>query len=96
MSAENPISPKAIASTTGAGAGALVATLANWILGIVIWDAGSSAEEVAEALAAVPTPVAGIIALVAPAVCAAVSGWKVKDPLRVTPQQLKALHGIRG
>ncbi|MET0930609.1 MAG: hypothetical protein ABWX74_13900 [Aeromicrobium sp.] len=92
MSAQNPISPKAVASTGGAGLGAAIATLVTWILGVTLWDASSAAGNVAEAMASVPTPVSGVIILVIPAAVAAISGWLTTDPHRVTTDQLQILR----
>lgn len=95
MSAENPVSPKAIAATGGAGAGALVATFANWLLGTLVWDASSAADKVSDALAAVPSPVSALVALVISGAGAAASGWKVADPHRVTTTELNAVRTMR-
>lgn len=95
MSAENPVSPKAIASTGGAGAGALVATFVTWLLGISVWDASSSSDRVADALAAVPSPVSALVALLISGVGAAVSGWTVRDPYRITNSELTALRQLQ-
>lgn len=94
MSAENPVSPKAIASTAGAGVGTAVSTFVTWILGVTVWGASSSAPAAVDAVAAVPGPVAGMIMLVIPAALAAIAGWKVNDPHRVTSSQLKKLETL--
>ncbi|MEZ0577209.1 hypothetical protein [Nocardioides sp. MH1] len=92
MSVQNPVSPKAIASTAGAGLGAALTTLLTWVLGVVFWDADSSADKAGDAIAAVPTPVSGIVILVIPVALAAVAGWKVTDPHRVTTDELHQLR----
>lgn len=92
MSTENPISPKAVASTGGAGLGAAVGTLVTWVLGVTVWDASSAAGRANDAIAAVPTPVSAVILLVIPAALAAVLGWSITDPHRVTTQQLQTLR----
>ena len=94
MSAENPVSPKAIASTTGAGLGAAVGTLVTWILGVTAWNEPSAASNASDAIAAVPSPVSAVIVLVIPAALAAVLGWSVVDPNRVTTTQLKTLRKV--
>jgi hypothetical protein len=96
MSAENPISPKAIASTTGAGLGAAIATLITWILGVLVWNESSGASNVSDALAAVPSPVSAVVLLVIPAALAAISGWSVVDPNRVTTTDLQTLEKVKG
>jgi hypothetical protein len=92
MSKENPISPKAVASTGGAGLGAAIGTLITWILGVTFWDASSAAQHANDAINAVPTPVSAVIVLVVPAAVAAISGWSITDPHRVTTHQLKTLE----
>lgn len=95
MSAENPVSPKAIASTSGAGIGAALATLLNWSLGVTVWGASGDAAGVTGAIAAVPTPVSAVVAIIIPAAVAAISGWRVSDPHRVTSTELKMVQATR-
>ena len=95
MSTENPISPKAIAATGGAGAGAILGTFVNWLLGIFVWDASSASDKVSDTLAAVPYPVSALVALAISGVGAAVSGWKIADPNRVTNTELTAVRAMR-
>jgi hypothetical protein len=92
MSRENPISPKAVASTGGAGLGAVIATFITWILGVTVWNASSTAADANDAIAAVPTPVSAVIILIVPAALAAILGWSITDPHRVTTQQLRTLQ----
>lgn len=92
MSTQNPVSPKAIASTAGAGIGAAVTTLMTWIFGVVFWNADSSAAKAAAAIATVPAPISGVVMLVIPAALAAVAGWKVTDLHRVTANELNQLR----
>jgi uncharacterized membrane protein len=94
LSAEKPISPKAVASTGGAGLGAVLATFVTWLLGVAVWNASSAAAKADDAVAAVPTPIAAVIALVIPAALAAILSWSVTDPLRVTTQQLRTLRDL--
>lgn len=95
MSAENPVSPKAIASTAGAGIGAAASTLITWLLGVTLWGASSSAADASDAVTAVPAPVSSVIVLVIPAALAAIAGWKVNDPHRVTTSQLVKLRDLK-
>jgi hypothetical protein len=95
MSAENPISPKAIASTTGAGLGAAVSTLIIWVLGVVGWHGSAAASKVAETIAAVPGPVSAVVGLLIPAGLAAILGWRVVDPNRVTAEELQILRNAQ-
>jgi hypothetical protein len=95
MSAENPISPKVIASTAGAGVGAALSALVIWILGVTVWDQAGGADSVNAAMAAVPAPVSNIIALLITAAVAAVSGWRVTDTHRVTTSDLRLLENTK-
>lgn len=92
MSKENPISPKAVAATGGAGLGAAVATLVTWMLGVTVWNAPSAAGSANDAIAAVPTPISAVIVLIVPAALAAIFGWSFADPHRVTSAQLRTLR----
>jgi hypothetical protein len=95
MSASNPTSPKVIASAAGAGVGATVSTLIVWLLGVVVWKQPMTAAAVNDAVTAVPSPVAGLILLLLTAASAAVPGYRVTDPLRVTTEELQALEALR-
>lgn len=94
MTTENPVSPKAIASTAAAGVGTAVSTLTIWVLGVTAWGASSSAAEAQQAIAAVPGPVSAVIVLVIPAALAALAGYRVNDPHRVTTSQLARLREL--
>lgn len=93
MSAQNPVSPKVIASAAGAGAGATVSSLVVWVLGVTFWGAPTSAQAADQAIAAVPGPVSGIVVLAVTVVSSALFGWRVSDPHRVTTAELLALQG---
>ncbi len=95
MSTENPISPKAIAATTGAGLGAAFGTLITWLLGVTVWGASAEADRVADAMAAVPSPITALIVLLIPAGLAAVLGWHAVDPNRVTTHELRTLRNTQ-
>lgn len=96
MSSENPISPKVVASSIGAGVGATVSTLLNWLLGVLVWHAPATAAAVGEAVAAVPSPVSAIVVLLVTTVSAGGAGYKVTDPLRVTPKEKDQLDSQAG
>ena len=83
MSAANPVSPKVLAAAAGAGAGAAVSTAALWALGAGVWGAGWGADQVDNALAAVPTPLSGLVLLVVTIVGAALPGYRATDPERI-------------
>jgi hypothetical protein len=58
------IESKVIAATAGSGAGAAISAFVLWLLGITVWHVPNSADLAGSAVAAVPTPVAGLIAIV--------------------------------
>ena len=99
MSAENPVSPKVVAATAGAGAGATLSTLLIWILGVTFWKQPATAAAVSDAIAAVPSPVSGLLLLLVTSSSAAVPAFKAADPLRVTPlerEQLRTMDQQKG
>lgn len=82
MNTSNPVSPKIVAAAAGAGAGAVVSQLAVWLIGAALFGGGWSADQVDNAIAAVPTPVYAFVVLVVTVIGAAVPGYRVTDPLR--------------
>lgn len=92
MSAENPVSPKVVASTAGAGIGAALSSLAIWIVGVTLWGQSANAADVNAAVAAVPAPVSGVITLIFALIGAGFPGWKTTDPNRVTTSELATLQ----
>lgn len=85
----NPISPKVIAASVGAGTGSVVATLVLWIIGVVFYGVPATAERVSDAMAVVPSPIAGFLALLLTAAGAGGAGYRIADPQRepsVNPQ----------
>ena len=78
----NPVSPKVVAASVGAGTGSVISTLVLWIIGVVFYDVPASAERVSEAMAAVPSPVTGVIALALTIAGAGGAGYRVPDPER--------------
>jgi hypothetical protein len=95
MSTDNPVSPKTIAATTGAGLGAALSTLVTWVLGVTFWDASTDAAKATDAVAAVPAPVSAVIVLLIPAALAAFSGWRITDPNRVSTEDLHKLRSLK-
>jgi len=59
----NVIESKVIAAAAGSGAGVAAITFIDWLLGVVVFGASSSASKAADALAAVPAPVSVIIGI---------------------------------
>jgi hypothetical protein len=94
MSAENPVSPKVVASTAGAGLGAVLSSFIIWGLGVLIWKEPPTADAVNAAVAAVPAPVSGMILLIISVLGAAIPGYQVKDPTRITPEQRAKLDRL--
>jgi len=82
MNHAKPVSPKVVAAAAGAGAGATVAAFLIWLLGAWLWSAGWAADQVDNALAAVPWPVSGLVLLVITVAGAAVPGYQTVDPAR--------------
>ncbi len=83
MSISNPISPKIVAASAGAGAGAVVSTLILWIIGVVAYHIPADAESVSAAVAAVPSPITAAIGLLLVIAGAAIPGYQTTDPNRV-------------
>ena len=71
----NKVETKVVAATAGSGAGAVLASFGLWMLGVTVWHVDSGADHAGEAVAAVPSPVAGLILLVVSGLGAAVAGW---------------------
>lgn len=78
----NPMSPKVIAASVGAGTGTVVSTLLLWVIGVMFYDVPASAERVSEAVAAVPSPIAGALALALTVAGAGGAGYRALDPQR--------------
>lgn len=95
MSTNNPISPKTVAATAGAGLGAAVSSLIIWLLGVTLWGQPATANTVDAAVAAVPSPVSGLVLLIVTAASAGLSGYKVTDPLRLTQTEMAAYRQNR-
>jgi hypothetical protein len=79
------IETKVVAATAGSGAGAVLGTFGLWLLGVSVWGASGDAADVADAVAAVPTPVAGLVLLVISALGAAVAGYIAPHTHSSTP-----------
>lgn len=57
------IETKVIAAAAGSGLGAAISSFLLWVLGVAVFGASSSADQVTKALAAVPEPVGGLLAI---------------------------------
>jgi len=69
------IESKVIAATGGSGAGAVLASFVLWLLGVTVWHVGFAADKAEQAVAAVPSPVAGLILLIVSALGALGAGY---------------------
>lgn len=83
-----PIESKVYGSTVGTGAGSIVALLCLWALGVTFWGTSTDASAAADAIAAVPWPVAGAVSLVAVPGGAFLGGWLAKHTPRDDPDAL--------
>lgn len=70
-----PVETKVIASTGGFIGSSALATFLVWLLGAWAWDAGFGADQVSDAIAAVPAPVSGLLLLVLGSVGTFAAGW---------------------
>lgn len=93
---DNPISPKVVAASAGAGAGAAISTLINWLLGVFVWQQPATAAGVADAISAVPSPVSAIILLLVTIAGAGGAGYKTTDELRLTVSEMRKLRAGAG
>lgn len=94
-----PIEPKVVAALSGAGAGAAIGGFIDWLLGVTIWHASNSAFAASAAVAAVPTPVTLLVAVLLAAAGAGTAGYVAPHAVRVTDQSsvdanLPALDGV--
>lgn len=76
------LSPKVVAGTFGAGAGAIVTTAVTWALGAGAFGAGWSAAEVEAAMAAVPAPLVALAALGIGVAFTFIPAWWIRDHVR--------------
>lgn len=92
MSETNPVSPKVVAASAGAGLGAVLSGAILWGVGAGFFGAGWSAENASAAIAAVPTPLNGLIVGVIAVITAGVPGYRTNDPLRRVPAEDQELE----
>jgi ABC-type multidrug transport system fused ATPase/permease subunit len=69
------VESKVIAGAAGGGIGGALATFTLWLLGVFVWGASSAADQAEKAVAAVPTPVAGLVLIVLSSVVAFAAGY---------------------
>lgn len=76
------LSPKVVAGTAGAGAGAIVTTAVTWAVGAGWFGAGWDAGQVGTALDAVPWPLAALLALGIGVGFTFIPAWWIRDHVR--------------
>lgn len=76
------LSPKVVAGSAGAGAGAIVTTATVWALGAGAFGAGWDAANVEAAMAAVPAPLVALVALVLGVGLTFIPAWWIRDHVR--------------
>lgn len=76
------IETKVIAATAGSGAGAAIGTFLLWLLGVTLWHASGSATAAANAVAAVPQPVADLVPIILSAIGGFVGGYLAPHTVR--------------
>jgi len=69
------IETKVIAATAGSGFGAALSAFLLWIVGVFAFGASSSADQVPNALAAVPEPVGALLAILVAILGAFIGGY---------------------
>lgn len=82
MNLSKLISPKVVAATSGAGAGAIVSGFLVWLIGASAYGVGFAAADADAAVAAVPIQITGMISLVLTVVGAFIPGYQTTDPAR--------------
>jgi hypothetical protein len=73
---------KVIAAASGAGAGVIVGEFVDWTLGVTVWHQSTAASASADAIKAVPAPVAALVGLALSVLGAALAGWKAAHTSR--------------
>lgn len=76
------IESKVYAGTLGTTAAAAVSAFTLWALGVLIWGASADSASATDAVAAVPGPVAGLVAILLPAIGSFVGGYIAKHTQR--------------
>jgi hypothetical protein len=85
-----PTESKVFGGSIGGGSGAVVTTFVLWLLGVFVWDAPSTSDASAFAVAAVPGPVSAFIGLLLIVGGAFLGGWLAKHtprPEEVLPRR---------
>jgi hypothetical protein len=69
------VETKVIAASAGGGGGAAVSAFVLWLLGVTVWGQSADAGKASAALAAVPSPVSAIVAVVLSLAGAGLAGY---------------------
>jgi hypothetical protein len=72
----NNIETKVIAAAAGAGGGGAVSGFLLWLLGVTVWGVPKDADHATQAVAAVPMPVALLLAVALAVIGAALGGYR--------------------
>jgi len=88
------IETKVIAAAAGSGGGATLSAFLVWFLGVTVWGASADADKAQVALAAVPTPVSAIVAIVVTVVVTAAAGWLAPHTSRAAAPVAPLLHDV--
>lgn len=81
---DKAVEGKVWGATVGSGAGATISAFVLWLLGVFVFHAQASAGNSVEAVASVPGPVAGIVALAITAGGTFLGGYITKHTTRLT------------
>lgn len=79
----NTIETKVIAAAAGSGVGAATGGFLLWLAGVLIWHQSDAASAAAATVAAVPTPVSGLVLILLGVAGAALSGYAAPHTSRV-------------
>lgn len=75
------VSPKVVAGTAGAGAGAILTAVVVWVVGAA-WSGRWDAAGVEVAVDAVPAPLAALLALIIAVALTLIPAWWIRDHVR--------------
>ena len=73
---KSKVETKVIAGVSGTAIGAALAQFLIWLLGVTVWSVPITATQAEAAMAAVPSPVAGLVTVLCAALLGAVFGYQ--------------------
>jgi hypothetical protein len=80
------IETKVIAAAAGSGGGVVVASFAEWLMGVLIWHASNTAAEAIHAISAVPSPVTALLTFTITVAGAAIGGYAAPHTVRTATE----------